>query len=117
MPELNQQDACLSQLGFFSTLESDLDQDGCEDAIEDNDDDNDGVSDDFDLCDPDGPLFTGQSKTNWTSNQLTDYDSDGCKDSGPENQGQGEDFDDDNDGISDNSEAIGINGEKYPLTT
>ena len=52
LPELNQQDACLSQLGFFSTLESDLDQDGCEDAVEDNDDDNDGVSDDFDLCDP-----------------------------------------------------------------
>lgn len=116
LPELNQQDACLSQLGFFSTLESDLDQDGCEDAVEDNDDDNDGVLDDFDLCDPDGPLFTGQSKTNWTSNQLTDYDSDGCKDSGPENQGQGEDFDDDNDGISDNSEAIGINGERCTLS-
>ena len=74
LTEVNLQDVCLSALGFTSTIESDLDQDGCEDLTEDDDDDNDGVFDDFDLCDPDGPLFMGQSKTNWTSNQLTDYD-------------------------------------------
>lgn len=116
LPELNLQDICLSEPGFFSTLESDLDQDGCQDSTEDNDDDNDGVLDDFDLCDPDGPLFTGQSKTNWISNQLTDYDGDGCKDSGPENQGQGEDFDDDGDGVNDNAEAVGISGETCKLS-
>ena len=94
---MNWQDKCpRSQLGWFSNISSDWDEDGCEDFTEDNDDDDDGIQDSQDRC-PNTPLM----------NPIIDRDGDGCEDAT-------QDDDDDNDGHPDTSDRC-PNSVVWPL--